>query len=76
MDSSRNQEEPDININKKDNLTLGLFTLKKTLKLISRAFLLLPVESLSSLVKKKLYYKIVFTKEIKPKKKINRNIEE
>jgi hypothetical protein len=36
----------------------------------------LPIELLSTLVKKKLYYKIVPTKEAEPKKKINSNIEE
>ena len=36
----------------------------------------LPVKLLSTLVKKKLYYKMVFTKEAKPKKKINSDIRE
>ena len=36
--------------------------------------LLPPIELLSTLVKKKLYYKIIFTKETKLKKKINNNI--
>jgi len=38
--------------------------------------LLLPTESLNTLVKKKLYYKIVPIKEAKLKKKINSNIRE
>jgi hypothetical protein len=38
--------------------------------------LLLPAESSSTLVKKKLYYKIVPTKEAELKKKINSNIGE
>ena len=36
----------------------------------------MPTALLSTLVKKKPYYKIVFTKEAKPKKKINSNIKE
>ena len=35
-----------------------------------------PIKISSTLVKKKLYYKIVSTKEAKLKKKINSNIEE
>ena len=38
--------------------------------------LLLLIELSSTLVKKKLYYKIVFTKKAKLKKKINGNIRE
>ena len=38
--------------------------------------LLPPTELSSTLVKKKPYYKIVFTKEAKPKKKINGDIGE
>jgi hypothetical protein len=38
--------------------------------------LLLPVELSSTLIKKKLYYKIVPTKEAELKKKINGNIGE
>ena len=41
-----------------------------------REFQSLPTELLSTLVKKKLYYIIVFTKEAEPKKKINSNIRE
>ena len=39
-------------------------------------FLLLSIEFLSILAKKKPHYKIVFTKEAEPKKKINSNIGE
>ena len=35
-----------------------------------------PAELLNTLVKKKLYYKMVFIKKAKPKKKINGNIGE
>ena len=73
VDFSENQKEPDIDISK-NNLAPGLPTLDKTLKLTFRAFLLPPTELLSILVKKKLYYKIVPTKEAKLKKKINGNI--
>jgi len=38
--------------------------------------LLLPIESLNTLIKKKLHYKIVFIKEAKLKKKINSNVGE
>ena len=38
--------------------------------------MLLLIKLLSTLVKKKLYYKIVLTEEAKPKKKINSNIKE
>jgi len=38
--------------------------------------LLLPIEFLNTLVKKKLYYKMVSIKEAKLKKKINGNVEE
>jgi len=41
-----------------------------------RESLLLPTESLNTLAKKKLYYKMVFIKEAKLKKKINSNIGE
>jgi len=34
----------------------------------------LPAKSLNTLIKKKLYYKMVFIKETKLKKKINSNI--
>ena len=55
---------------------MGLFTPDKTLELIFKESLSLLVKSLSSSVKKKLYYKMVFTKEAKPKKKIDGNIGE
>ena len=76
MDSSKNQKKPNININKKEDLTPGLSTLEKTPKPIFRASLLLPTKSSSTLIKKKPHYKIVPTEEAKPKKKINRNIGE
>jgi len=38
--------------------------------------LLLLIKFLNTLIKKKLYYKIVFIKEIKLKKKINSNIKD
>jgi len=70
----------------KDDLALGLFTLDKTPELNYRAPLSLPidigkslsppVESLNTLVKKKLYYIIVPAEEAKLKKKINSNIGE
>ena len=60
----------------KNNLVLGLPTLNKTPKLSSKVSLSLLIELSSTLVKKKLYYKIVPTKETKPKKKINSNIRE
>ena len=70
----------------KDNLALGLLTLDKTLEPNYRAPLLLPIdigesllpptESLNTLVKKKLYYIMVPTKEAKLKKKIDSNIGE
>ena len=83
----------EINISKeqdsnsfKDNLVLKLPTLNKIIKLISRVFLLLPIDlgkSLlpsikftSTLVKKNPHYIIVPTKEAKLKKKINGNIGE
>ena len=58
----------------KDDLVLGLFTPDKIPELSSRAFLLLPVELLSTLVKKKPHYIMVFTEEAKPKKKIDSDI--
>ena len=77
VDSSRNQEEPDIDVNKKqNNSTPGLLTLDKIPELSFRESLLPPIKSLSTLVKKKPYYKMVSTKEAKPKKKINSNIGE
>ena len=51
-------------------------TLNKTLKLTSKVSLLLPTESLSTLIKKKPYCKMVPTKEAKLKKKIDSNIGE
>ena len=60
--------------NFKDNLVPGLLTLDKTPKLSFRASLLPPVELLSTLVKKKPYYIIVFTEEARPKKKINGDV--
>ena len=75
VDSSKNQEEPDIDISK-DNLALGLSTSDKTLELSSRVSLLPPAELSSTLVKKKPHYEIVPTKEAKPKKKINGDIGE
>jgi len=41
-----------------------------------REFLLLLIEFLNTLVKKKPYYKLVFIKEAKLKKKINGNVGE
>ena len=70
---SRNQKGPNININK-DNLAPGLPTLDKTLELIFKLSLSPPTKLSSTLVKKKLYYKMVSTKEAEPKKKINSNI--
>ena len=55
---------------------MGLFTPDKTLELLFKESLSLLVKSLSSLAKKKLYYKMVFIKEAKPKKKIDGNIGE
>ena len=75
VDFSGNQEEFDINISK-DNLAPGLPTLNKTLKPTSRASPLPPIKLSSISVKKKPHYKIVFTKEAKPKKKINGDIRE
>ena len=60
----------------KDNLALRLSILDKPLELSFRVSLLLPIKLLSTLVKKKPHYKMVFTKEAEPKKKINSNIGE
>ena len=73
--SSRNQKGPDIDISK-NNSAPGLFTLDKTLEPTFRPSLLPPAKSLSTLVKKKLYYKIVLTEETEPKKKIDGDIGE
>ena len=75
MDSSGNQEKPNINISK-DNLAPGLSTLNKTLEPTSRASPSPPIKSSSTLVKKKPHYKMVSTKEAKPKKKIDGDIKE
>ena len=60
----------------KDNLVLGLLTLDKILKLNFKMSLLPPVKLLSTLVKKKPHYIIVFTEEARLKKKIDSNIGE
>ena len=60
----------------KDDLVLRLFTLDKTPELSFRASPLPLIKLLSILVKKKPHYIIVFTKEARPKKKINGNIKE
>ena len=60
----------------KDNLALGLLTLDKILELSFRVSLSPPIELLSTLVKKKLHYEMVFTEEAKPKKKIDGDIGE
>ena len=78
MDSSGNQEEPNIESSKqlglssKNDLTLGLPTLDKTLE----PNLLEPLLSLNTSVKKKLYYIIVLANKDKLKKKIVSNIGE
>ena len=54
-------------------IDLGVFLLPLT---NLKESLLLSVELLSILVKKKLYYKMVFVKETELKKKINGDIEE
>ena len=81
MDFNKNQDKPNAKVNKepdldnfKNNSVPGLFTLDKILKLSFRASLLSPVESLSTLVKKKPHYIIIPTEEAGPKKKINSNI--
>ena len=83
MDFSGNQNKPNTKVSKKpdlnsfkNDLALGLPTLDKILELSSRVSPLLLIELLSILVKKKPYYKMVFTKEAKLKKKINSNIGE
>ena len=83
MDSGRNQDEPNAEVSEKldlnsfkDNSVLGLLTLDKTPELNFKVSLLPPIESSSTLVKKKPYYIMVPTKEARPKKKINSNIGE
>ena len=92
MDSSGNQEEPDIKVSKeldlnssKDDLAAGLPTPDKTLELNYRAPPLLPINLKESLLlpieslstsAKKPHYIMVPTEEAKPKKSINGNIGE
>ena len=78
MDSSKNQEEPNIESNKqqdlssKDNSTLGLPTLNKTPEPNLLEPLLLSLNTLA----KKPYYIMVLINKAKLKKKINGNIGE
>ena len=83
MDSSGNQDEPNAEVSKeldldssKGDSAPGLFTPDKTPELSFRASPLPPVESSSTLVKKKPHYKMVPTEKAEPKKKINGNIGE
>jgi hypothetical protein len=78
VDSSKNQEEPNIKSSKqpdsssKDDLTLGLPTLDKT----PEPNLLESLPSLNTSVKKKPHYIIVPTNKAKLKKNIISNIGE
>jgi hypothetical protein len=78
VDSGGNQEEPNIESSKqldlssKDDLTLGLPTLDKTLE----PDLLEPLPSLNTSVKKKPHYIMVPANKAKPKKNIIGDVEE